>query len=143
MAIAANNSHPDKRSIWRQFAPDSMSPCKAGRLIVAATRMAVVLANAHTDPTARLACHLGSVPAAIAFSELMAEVGLAWPEPFLIRPPCCPEASPDELLLAAMIATARSANRSGFDALLRDMISVEARARLFDRCVRFAGAWRE
>lgn len=106
----------------------SLAPTQA-RLVggirswVAAHRQAVVPAQAVRD-------RLGS-RAAAHVELLLAEIACAWPDPFAVAPPCCPQLSHDEALVADMLALAAEEDWPGFDRLLADMLPGDARERLF------------
>ena len=100
----------------------------ADRIAVIALRRAL---RTGRDPAARLAVMtavLGGGFAALRFQLLVETLGAAWPDPFMVRRPCCRMATPDEQLLGIMLGTARRDDRAGFDRLLRDMIDDDARS---------------
>ena len=107
----------------------SLGPAQA-RLIggirswVAAHRQGVVPAQAVKE-------RLGSARAAAHVELLLAEIACAWPDPFAVAPPCCPQLSHDEALSAEMLALAAEEDRLGFDRLLADLLPGDARERLF------------
>ena len=102
------------------------------RLILAA-RSWCILRGARQDPLARLESCLGTAKLALRFALLMDVVQQIWPEPFAIHRPCCPTASIDEALLSHAINYANLDARPAFDALLCDMLGIEARELLFTR----------
>ena len=107
----------------------SLAPAQA-RLVggirswVAANRQGAVPAQAVED-------RLGSARAAAHVELLLAEIACAWPDPFAVAPPCCPQLSHDEALIADMLALAVDKDRPGFDRLLVDLLPGDARERLF------------
>ena len=82
-------------------------------------------------PVSVLQEHLGCPRAAAHLQLLVEEIGHAWPEPFCLGPLCCRQTSHDETMIAAMIGAAATADRPGFDRLCAEMLSGDARDRLF------------
>lgn len=82
-------------------------------------------------PVSALQDHLGCPRAAAHLQLLVEEIGHAWPDPFCLAPPCCRQSSHDETTIAAMIGAAAMADRPGFDRICAEMLSSDARDRLF------------
>ncbi len=99
--------------------------------IVGALRFWVAAARQGRCPLAAAAGRLGSRSAGAHLHLLLEEIGAAWPEAFLVSPPCCSKLSPDEALVAQMISATSSGDRPAFDRLLCDMLPAEVRDRLF------------
>jgi len=97
--------------------------------IVATLRLWALMGRMGWCQQRALVEQLGSPRAAILFQLLMEQIGAAWPDPFCVNPPCVPQLSHDEITLMAMLAEA--SNRARFDELLSDMLSDDARERLF------------
>ena len=105
--------------------PEQAAIVRATRHWVAAQRRPGIC------PLAAAAAHLGGPEAARALHCLLANVGAAWPEPVAIAPPCCATLTHDEATMVGMIVAARHHGRPVFDALLCDMLGMDARDRLF------------
>lgn len=101
------------------------------RRILSGLRLWVLLHKSGEPPMAALAERIGTMRAAAHLMLLIEEMGSAWPEPFCVSPPCCPCLSHDEATFAGMIAHAARDDRPGFDRLLSDLLSADARERLF------------
>lgn len=84
---------------------------------------------------------LGSSAAARRYRLVVEAIGQGWPDPFAVAPPCCPRASFDEALLAAMVGAAGSDDRARFDALTAEMLGGDARDMLFTALGNFLRAW--
>ena len=100
---------------------------------ILAARSWCILRRAGHDPLPRLQGYLLSQFAATRFALLMETVTQIWPEPFAIHRPCCPTASIDEAMLIQAVRLANLDARPEFEALLREMIPLEARDLLFAR----------
>lgn len=81
----------------------------------------------HTD----LVRYLGNAKAIRPFHVLADEIGRAWPEPFVLNPPCQPLCSYDEMLMLDMTAAAAKDNRRAFDDFLADMVPERPREALW------------
>lgn len=101
--------------------------------VILAARSWCILRSARQDPMPRLRGYLLAQDLATRFALLMETVQQIWPEPFAIHRPCCPTASIDEALLTRAIRYASLEARSAFDALLYEMIGIEARDLLYMR----------
>lgn len=82
-------------------------------------------------PVSVLQDHLGCARAAAHLQLLVEEIGNAWPDPFCLAPLCCRQSSHDETMIAAMIGAAALADRPCFDRICAEMLSSDARDRLF------------
>ncbi len=113
--------------------PQSLNRLEEGeaRLVIAA-RLWVGLRKRGADPNPAIALRLGSDAAAWRFWLLMEEVGTAWPEPFLVSPPCCSRMTMDEAALCDMLRAAGEANKAGFVQLLEDLLPLELAERLYN-----------
>ena len=100
-------------------------------LLVGAIRDWVVAHRQGAVPAQALKNRLGSARAAAHVELLLAEIACAWREPFAVAPPCCPQLSHDEALVADMLALAGRDDRSAFDRLLADLLPDDERERLF------------
>ena len=108
---------------------EQLDEWQAGLVVTA--RMWVVMRKRGVDPAEAMGQRLGSSAAAWHFWLLMEEVGTAWPDPFLVSPPCCRTLNHDEALLVDMIGDAAGGERMAFLTRLRDMLPVELADRLF------------
>lgn len=109
------------------------------RLILAA-RSCLILRGSRQDPLPRLQHYLLSHIVATRFAVLMDVVQQIWPEPFGIHRPCCPNASLDEELLCRTVHLAVFNRRPAFDALLNEMLAIEARDLLYSAARNLYGA---
>ena len=100
-------------------------------LLVGAIRDWVVAHRQGAVPAQALKNRLGSARAAAHVELLLAEIACAWRDPFAVAPPCCPQLSHDEALVADMLALAGRDDRSAFDRLLADLLPDDERERLF------------
>ena len=107
----------------------SLEPAQA--LLVGAIRDWVVAHRQGAVPAPALKNRLGSARAAAHVELLLAEIACAWRDPFAVAPPCCPQLSHDEALVADMLALAGRDDRSAFDRLLADLLPDDERERLF------------
>lgn len=99
--------------------------------LLTALRLWGLARHAGRWPVPALKEHLGCPRAAAHLQLLIEEVGLAWPEPFCLSPPCCRRTSHDEATLAAMAGAAFARDRAGFDRTCGEMLASDARERLF------------
>ncbi len=99
--------------------------------IIVSARLWVAMRKRGGDPNLLMAQRLGSDSAAWQFWLLMEEVGTAWPDPFLVSPPCCGRMSHDESLLLDMLHHAAGRDGGAFHALLDEMLPMEHRERLY------------
>lgn len=112
---------------------------REARLVVT-SRLWVSMRKRGLDPTATIEQRLGSEMAACRFWLLMEEVGAAWPEPFIVSPPCCGRMSSDEASLLAVLNHADGGRRLECLAMLRDMIPLELADRLYATARNFLDA---
>ena len=73
----------------------------------------------------------GNIFAARRYRLVVEAIGHCWPDPFAVAPPCCPPASFDEALLAALVGAAGRDDRAAFDWLCAEMLGGDAREMLF------------
>ena len=128
----------DLAALTRSLALDSLPQEQAGLLLTA--RLWVLMRKRGLDPAVTMAERLGSPEAAWRLWLLMEEVGTAWPDPFLVSPPCCRRLSHDERVLLDMLSLAGSGERLPFLRLLQEMIPVETADRLHTSAVAFLAA---
>lgn len=98
---------------------------------VLALRYCILCRRSERDPMPELERRWGNILAARRFRLVVEAIGHSWPDPFAVAPPCCPSASFDESLLAAMIGAAGRHDRAGFDMLTAEMLGGDARAMIF------------
>lgn len=122
---------PDIRTI----APDEAR-------LAATVRLWVVMNKLGRCPLQSMDERLGGGRAAAHLHLLLEEVGIAWPEPFCVNPPCCPRLSHDEALIVDMVTLARRRDRPAFDRLLSDLLPGDIRERLFASASLFAATQR-
>ena len=94
-------------------------------------RLWVTLRKRGLNPSAAVADRIGCPRAAMRFWLLMEEVGAAWPDPFVVSPPCCPRLSFDEATLLQVIEHAAAGDRAGVMRLLAEMLPIELSDRLY------------
>ena len=82
----------------------------------------------------------GNILAARRFRLVVEAIGHVWPDPFAVAPPCCPQLSFDEALLASIIGAAEADDRIEFDVLTGEMLGSDARAMLFTALENFVRA---
>ena len=111
--------------------PRTSSLGRGQALLVGAIRDWVVAHRQGAVPAQALKNRLGSARAAAHVELLLAEIACAWRDPFAVAPPCCPQLSHDEALVADMLALAGRDDRSAFDRLLADLLPDDERERLF------------
>lgn len=76
--------------------------------------------------------YLGNLEAIRPFHVLSDEIGRAWPEPFVLNPPCQPLCSYDEMLMLDLTTAAAKDNRKAFDHFLCDMVSASGREAIWN-----------
>lgn len=108
---------------------DELSEAESALIVTA--RLWVALRKREIDPGPVMQTRLGSDRAAWQLWLLMEEVGTAWPDPFMVSPPCCRNLSFDEVTLLAMLRHARSGERAHFGRLLEEMLPDEICERLY------------
>lgn len=111
--------------------PDLRTMAAADARVAISVRLWVVMNKLGRCPLEAMIEKLGSAPAGGKLHLLMEEIGVAWPEPFCVNPPCCPRLSHDEALVIDMTGIARRGDRPGFDRLLSDLLPFDARERLY------------
>lgn len=111
--------------------PRTSSLDSAQALLVDAIRTWVVAHRQGAAPVQALKDRLGSARAAAHVELLLAEIACAWRDPFAVAPPCCPQLSHDEAVVADMLALAGRDDRPAFDRLLADLLPDDERERLF------------
>lgn len=108
---------------------DELGEVEAALIVTA--RLWVALRKRELDPGPAMQARLGSDRAAWQLWLLMEEVGTAWPDPFMVSPPCCRAMSFDEVTLLAMLRHAHRGERAEFGRLLGEMLPQEICERLF------------
>jgi hypothetical protein len=106
--------------------------------LVRAVRLWVVLNKLERPYGAAVEAQLGRRPAALALDLLMMRVGVAWPEAFIVNPPCCPRMTHDEALILAMVEAGVEGDRLRFDGLLQEMLPADTREALFQAATHLA-----
>ena len=119
----------DWRGLMEMPKLDSVSEAQA-HLVVSA-RLWVALRKRGSDPATMMEQRFGSEAASWNFWLLMEEVGTAWPDPFMVSPPCCRRMSHDEKVLLDMIQYGADGDRGAFLRLLQEMLPVEIADRLY------------
>lgn len=99
--------------------------------LLQAARLWVGLRKQGIDPGPAMTARLGSKAAAWKFWLLMEEVGTAWPDPFLLSPPCCGRLTGDEATLCQMLHAAAAGDRAAFLRLLEELLPIEFSDRLY------------
>lgn len=102
-----------------------------GAQAVVALRFCILCRRSGRDPVPELERRWGNIVTARRYRLVVEAIGHCWPDPFAVAPPCCPRASFDEALLAAMVGAAGAGDRARFDALTAEMLGGDARAMLF------------
>jgi hypothetical protein len=98
---------------------------------VLALRYCILCRRSERDPMPELERRWGNILAARRYRLVVEAIGHVWPDPFAVAPPCCPRASFDEALLAAMIGAVDRRNRARCDWLSAEMLGGDARDMLF------------
>jgi hypothetical protein len=106
-----------------------------GLHMVMAMRLCALFEKAGRDPVPDLARRYRSIEAACAVHGLVQTIKHVWPEPFMVNRPCCHAMSPDEVTLAALVRTARSADRTGFAQEVDGFVRAERHAALYEPTV--------
>ncbi len=106
--------------------------------IVASFRIAAMMGKAGQDPAPYIVKRLRSAALSKQLSLIVSAIGHVWPDNFQLSRPCCPRMTFDEVTVIAMLRTAGSRNRPGFDELLRDMLAEDARDFLYGLFVRLS-----
>lgn len=108
---------------------DDLDEGDAALLVTA--RLWVALRKRDVDPSAAMTARLGSERGAWQLWLLLEEVGVAWPDPFMVSPPCCRRVSFDETTLLTMLGHARRGERPAFLRLLEEMLPADMCERLY------------
>lgn len=98
---------------------------------VLALRYCVLCHRSERDPMPELERRWGNILAARRYRLVVEAIVHCWPDPFAVAPPCCPCASFDEALLAALVGAAGRDDRAAFDWLSAEMLGGDAREMLF------------
>ncbi len=98
---------------------------------VLALRYCIVCRRSDRDPMPELERRWGNILAARRYRLVVEAIGHSWPDPFAVAPPCCPRASFDEALLAAMVSAVSHRDRVQFDVLSAEMLGGDAREMIF------------
>ncbi|MBA3939763.1 MAG: addiction module antidote protein [Sphingopyxis sp.] len=98
---------------------------------VLALRYCILCRRSERDPMPELERRWGNILAVRRFRLVVEAIGHSWPDPFAVAPPCCPRASFDEALLAAMVSAASRRDRAQFDVLTGEMLGGDAREMIF------------
>ena len=107
---------------------------------VLALRYCILCRRGERDPMPELERRWGNILAARRFRLVVEAIGHVWPDPFAVAPPCCPQLSFDEALLASIVRAAGTGDRMGFDVLTGEMLGSDARAMLFTALENFVRA---
>lgn len=107
---------------------------------VLALRYCILCRRGERDPMPELERRWGNILAARRFRLVVEAIGHVWPDPFAVAPPCCPQLSFDEALLAAIVGAAGTGDRMRFDMLTGEMLGSDARAMLFTALENFIRA---
>lgn len=94
--------------------------------LVRAFRLAVLFGKAGRCPIAQIAPMIGGVASAVQFVRVVQMMGAHWAEPIRIYRPCCPQSSPDEILMLDLINAMVMRDAVGLRALLSDLLPDEA-----------------
>ena len=107
---------------------------------VLALRYCILCRRGERDPMPELERRWGNILVARRFRLVVEAIGHVWPDPFAVAPPCCPQLSFDEALLASIVGAAGTGDRMGFDVLTGEMLGSDARAMLFTALENFVRA---
>lgn len=94
--------------------------------LVRAFRFTVLFGKAGKCPIAHIMPMVGGLAAATHFVRVVQVLGAHWPESIRIYRPCCPQSSPDEMLLLDMINCMVLRDLAGFRDILSDMLTEAA-----------------
>jgi hypothetical protein len=111
-----------------------------GAQAVLALRYYIVCRRCEHDPLPELERRWGTILPARCFRRVVEAIGHLWPDPFAVAPPCCPRASFDEALLAAMVGAASRRDRPQYDWLTAEMLGHDSREMIFVALVDFIRA---
>ena len=105
------------------FAPPRLHTLSLSALhIVMATRMCALCNIGGEAPLPLLAQRINSETAARAILDLVAAVGDAWAEPFMVGRPCCPVLTADEAAIAVLVSAAQIGDEPTGLASLRELL---------------------
>lgn len=90
--------------------------------LIRAFRLAVLFGKAGRCPIEQIAPMIGGVASAAHFVRVVQVMGAHWVEPIRIYRPCCPQSSPDEMLLLDLINAMVVRDGAGFRAFLSDLL---------------------
>ena len=107
---------------------------------VLALRYCILCRRGERDPMPELERRWGNILVARRFRLVVEAIGHVWPDPFAVAPPCCPQLSFDEALLASIVGAAGAGDRMRFDMLTGEMLGSDARAMLFTALENFIRA---
>ena len=105
-------------------------PTEAAQAVLA-LRYCILCRRGERDPMPELERRWGNILVARRFRLVVEAIGHVWPDPFAVAPPCCPRASFDEALLAALVGAAGRDDRAAFDWLSAELLGGDAREMLF------------
>ena len=105
-------------------------PTEAAQAVLA-LRYCILCRRGERDPMPELERRWGNILVARRFRLVVEAIGHVWPDPFAVAPPCCPRASFDEALLAALVGAAGRDDRAAFDWLRAELLGGDAREMLF------------
>lgn len=111
-----------------------------GMHMIMGTRLCILFGQAGRDPTPDLAVRLRSMEAARRVARLVRSIQEAWPDAFLVHPPCCMTLSPDEALLGDLVVAATRGDEDSAVVLMRDVFPAETVRHLFLETVAAAAA---
>lgn len=95
--------------------------------LVMAIRIAALCSARKVDVLPAIAERTGCQRLALRLLHFIAVAGNAWPEPFIVSPPCCRALSHDETLLVALTEAANDDDRPRFDRHSADLLNEEVR----------------
>ena len=114
-------------------------PADAAQAVLA-LRYCILCRRGECDPMPELERRWGNILAARRFRLVVEAIGHVWPDLFAVAPPCCPQVSFDEALLAAIVRAAGTGERVQFDYLTGEMLGSDAREMLFAALENFVRA---
>ncbi|WP_374392437.1 addiction module antidote protein [Sphingopyxis sp.] len=114
-------------------------PTEAAQAVLA-LRYCILCRRGERDPMPELERRWGNILVARRFRLVVEAIGHVWPDPFAVAPPCCPQLSFDEALLASIVRAAGAGDRIGFDVLTGEMLGSDARAMVFTALENFVRA---
>ena len=96
--------------------------------LVRAFRLTVLFGKAGKCPIAHIAPMIGGVASAAQFVRVVHVLGAHWHDAIRIYRPCCPQISPDEILLLNLINAMVLRDAAAFRAMVRDILDEAATA---------------